>query len=56
MENDFIPVIWAPKPLISAGGLERVTAVTVTDEIITFGRYFVANVGDLPLTSCLKPR
>ncbi|KAK0242066.1 hypothetical protein EDD85DRAFT_821327 [Armillaria nabsnona] len=43
MENDFIPVIWAPKPLISAGGHERVTAVTVTDEIIAFGRHFLAN-------------
>ncbi|KAK0455479.1 FMN-linked oxidoreductase [Desarmillaria tabescens] len=46
MKNDFIRDIWAPKPFISAGGYERVTAVTAADEkndIIAFGRHFLAN-------------
>ncbi|KAG7446584.1 FMN-linked oxidoreductase [Guyanagaster necrorhizus] len=46
MKNDFIRDIWAPLPLISAGGYERVTAITTADEkndIIAFGKHFLAN-------------
>jgi NADPH2 dehydrogenase len=45
--NDFIRDIWAPKPLISAGGYDRETAVEAAEkegELIAFGRHFLANV------------
>lgn len=49
--NDFIREIWAPKPLISAGGYNRDLAIQVadrTDNLIAFGRMFISNP-DLPL-------
>ncbi|KII91975.1 hypothetical protein PLICRDRAFT_154167 [Plicaturopsis crispa FD-325 SS-3] len=48
--NDFIREIWAPRPLISAGGYERASGLEAaerTGELIAYGRYFVANP-DLP--------
>lgn len=45
--NDFIRALWSPKPLITAGGYERDTAIKVADEkgdLIGFSRYYVANV------------
>ncbi|PBK85283.1 NADH:flavin oxidoreductase/NADH oxidase [Armillaria gallica] len=59
--NDFIRELWAPRPLISAGGYTRESAMKVADEkgeLIAFGRYFISNPDlpkklrkDLPLTS-----
>lgn len=58
--NDFLRDIWRPRPLISAGGYTRDTALKVAEEkgdIIAFGRYFISNPdlpvrlqGDIPLT------
>ncbi|KAF8978857.1 hypothetical protein BDQ17DRAFT_1382476 [Cyathus striatus] len=49
--NDFVRRIWAPRPLITAGGYTRESAVEVTEkeggELIAFGRHFLANP-DLP--------
>lgn len=48
--NDFIREIWAPRPLITAGGYTRDTAVDVAEkkgDLIGFGRYFIANVSYL---------
>ncbi|KAK7447082.1 hypothetical protein VKT23_014296 [Stygiomarasmius scandens] len=48
--NDFLREIWAPKPLISAGGYSRESAMKVADEkgdVIAFGRHFISNP-DLP--------
>ncbi len=45
--NDFIHRIWAPKPLISADGYTRESAMQTADrkgDIIAFGRYFISNV------------
>ena len=45
--NDFIRDIWAPKPLIRAGGYDRETAVKAAEQegaLIGFGRHFLANV------------
>ncbi|KAF8987464.1 hypothetical protein BDQ17DRAFT_1548148 [Cyathus striatus] len=45
--NDFIRRIWAPKPLITAGGYTMESAIEVTEkkdgELIAFGRHFHAN-------------
>ncbi|KAI0696527.1 putative NADPH2 dehydrogenase chain OYE2 [Cytidiella melzeri] len=59
--NDFIRKIWAPRPLISAGGFHRELALKTSEkhdnELIAFGRHFLANPDlvlrlkkDLPLT------
>ncbi|KAK7062863.1 hypothetical protein VNI00_000359 [Paramarasmius palmivorus] len=59
--NDFLREIWAPKPLISAGGYTRESAIQQADkhpnELISFGRLFISNpdlpirlLKDLPLT------
>ncbi|KAF8998149.1 hypothetical protein BDQ17DRAFT_1400918 [Cyathus striatus] len=49
--NDFIRRIWEPRPLITAGGYTRESAIEVTEkeegELIAFGRHFIANP-DLP--------
>ncbi|KAJ3926158.1 MAG: hypothetical protein NXY57DRAFT_756697 [Lentinula lateritia] len=48
--NDFLRQIWHPKPLISAGGYTRETAMQIANEkedLIAFGRYFISNP-DLP--------
>ncbi|KAK0460570.1 uncharacterized protein EV420DRAFT_1671111 [Desarmillaria tabescens] len=44
--NDFIRRIWAPKPLISAGGYTRESAMETADKkgnIIAFGWYLISN-------------
>ncbi|EPQ51196.1 NADH flavin oxidoreductase/NADH oxidase [Gloeophyllum trabeum ATCC 11539] len=49
--NDFIRDIWAPRPLITAGGYTRDLAIEVadkTDNLVAFGRMFISNP-DLPL-------
>jgi len=47
--NDFLRDIWAPLPLISAGGFTRESAIsyaqTHENELVAFGRYFISNVG-----------
>ncbi len=46
--NDFIRKIWAPKPLISAGGYTRESGMETADEkgdLIAYGRWFISNVG-----------
>ena len=46
--NDFIRKIWAPKPLISAGGYTRESGMETADEkgdLISYGRWFISNVG-----------
>ncbi|THV03538.1 NADH:flavin oxidoreductase/NADH oxidase [Dendrothele bispora CBS 962.96] len=58
--NDFLREIWAPKPLISAGGYSRESATKTADEkgdVIAFGRIFTSNpdlpfrlLHDIPLT------
>ncbi|KAJ7451334.1 hypothetical protein FB451DRAFT_1051437 [Mycena latifolia] len=48
--NDFIRAIWGPRPLISAGGYTRETAIAAAEEkgdLIAFARLYVANP-DLP--------
>ncbi|KAK0460537.1 uncharacterized protein EV420DRAFT_214156 [Desarmillaria tabescens] len=48
--NDFIRELWAPRPLISAGGYTREEAIEVADkkgDLVAFGRYFISNP-DLP--------
>ncbi|TFK72623.1 FMN-linked oxidoreductase [Pluteus cervinus] len=49
--NDFIRDIWSPRPLISAGGYVRESALKVAEEkgdIIGAGRWFISNP-DLPV-------
>ncbi|KAJ3546905.1 hypothetical protein NM688_g5465 [Phlebia brevispora] len=49
--NDFIRAIWSPRPLISAGGYTRQTALDVAEtkgDLIAFGRSFISNP-DLPI-------
>ncbi|KAI0342276.1 NADH:flavin oxidoreductase/NADH oxidase [Trametopsis cervina] len=49
--NDFIREIWAPRPIISAGGYDRIHALEVAEskgDLIAFGRAFIPNP-DLPL-------
>jgi NADPH2 dehydrogenase len=49
--NDFIREIWAPKPLISAGGYTRDSAIRIAErgnELAAMGRYYISNVGSLP--------
>ncbi|KAH9852692.1 FMN-linked oxidoreductase [Lenzites betulinus] len=49
--NDFIRDIWLPRPLITAGGYSRASAIErseKTGELIAFGRLFISNP-DLPL-------
>ncbi len=46
-QNDFLCEILASRPFISAGGYDRELALGVaekTDNLIAFGRYFLANV------------
>ncbi|KAJ6492062.1 NADH:flavin oxidoreductase/NADH oxidase [Mycena sanguinolenta] len=50
--NDFLREIWGDRPLISAGGFSRESAIELTDKrknaLVAFGRHFIANP-DLPL-------
>ena len=46
--NDFIRNIWAPRPIISAGGYNPEIAKDIAEkkgDLIAFGRSFIANVG-----------
>ncbi|KAJ4489880.1 hypothetical protein J3R30DRAFT_3693308 [Lentinula aciculospora] len=48
--NDFVRDIWAPKPLIVAGGFDRESAIEradLTGDLIAFGRKYTSNP-DLP--------
>ena len=38
--------LWAPKPLIAAGGFTKETAIKAAEEgrLVAFGRYYIANV------------
>ncbi|PBK87111.1 FMN-linked oxidoreductase [Armillaria gallica] len=48
--NDFIRKIWAPKPLISAGGYTRESGIETADgkgDLIAYGRWYISNP-DLP--------
>jgi hypothetical protein len=54
--NDFIRDIWGDRPLISAGGYTRATAIAAAEEkgdLIAFGRSYLANVSSLCL-QCAK--
>lgn len=55
--NDFLRDIWAPKPYISAGGFDRQDAIRQAgereNELVAFGRTFIANVSILPVSSLL---
>ena len=46
--NEFIREIWAPKPLITAGGYTRETALARTqqdaNELIAFGKFYISNM------------
>ncbi|KAK0455306.1 uncharacterized protein EV420DRAFT_594258 [Desarmillaria tabescens] len=45
-ENDFLRSVWSPKPLISAGGYDRRSAIDTAEnkgDLIAFGRHFIAN-------------
>ena len=45
--NDFLRKIWAPKPMISAGGFNRETGIDTaerTGNLIAYGRLFISNV------------
>ncbi|KAJ6513742.1 hypothetical protein C8R47DRAFT_1033386 [Mycena vitilis] len=50
--NDFIREIWGDRPLISAGGFTRESAIKLAEQrknsLVAFGRHFIANP-DLPL-------
>ncbi|KZV76887.1 NADH:flavin oxidoreductase/NADH oxidase [Peniophora sp. CONT] len=52
--NDFIRKLWAPRPLMLAGGFKRDTALKAASQdadkqnvLVAFGRYFISNP-DLP--------
>ncbi|KAJ7612338.1 FMN-linked oxidoreductase [Mycena polygramma] len=49
--NDFLREIWGDRPLISAGGFDRETAIKLAEHrknaLVAFGRHFIANP-DLP--------
>lgn len=50
--NDFLRTLWAPRPFISAGNYTRDTALSAAeerDDIVAFGRRFIANVSCPPL-------
>ncbi|KJA28712.1 hypothetical protein HYPSUDRAFT_128550 [Hypholoma sublateritium FD-334 SS-4] len=48
--NDVFREIWAPRPLITAGGFTRESAIAYADkgDLVAFGRLFISNP-DLPL-------
>jgi NADPH2 dehydrogenase len=53
--NDFLREIWAPRPLISAGGYTRELSLEVAEkkgDLIAFGRPFIANVSTSDLLRC----
>lgn len=45
--NDFLRAVWSPRPLISAGGYTRESAIKAADatgDLIAFGRQYISNV------------
>ncbi|KAG6852440.1 hypothetical protein C0991_011929 [Blastosporella zonata] len=44
--SDFVRAIWAPRPLIAAGGYTRDSAIQAAEagELVAFGRHYVSNV------------
>jgi NADPH2 dehydrogenase len=49
--NDFIRETWGQKPLISAGGYTRDTAIRTAErgnELTAMGRYYISNVWSFP--------
>lgn len=45
--NQFIRELWAPRPLILAGGFSASTALAAAeehDDLVAFGRYYISNV------------
>ena len=52
--NDVFRRIWAPRPLILAGGFTRDSAIQRAEEqdvLIAFGRHFISNVSNQVWTS-----
>jgi len=48
--NDFIRKLWAPRPLILAGGFSAASALATADkhgDLVAFGRHFISNVSPL---------
>ena len=56
--NDFISQLWAPKPLITAGGYTRDSAMERTqsneNELIAFGKLYISNVSTPPSSACIS--
>jgi len=56
--NDFIRKLWVPKPLITAGGYTRGSAMDQTqsrsneNELIAFGKLYTSNVNTLSSSAC----
>lgn len=53
--NDFIRELWAPRPLVSAGGYTREDAIKTSEakgDFIAMGRYFISNVGPFVHLQC----
>ncbi|TCD64956.1 hypothetical protein EIP91_003414 [Steccherinum ochraceum] len=57
--NDFIRAVWAPRPLLSAGGYDREGGLKAAEkgDVVVYGRHFISNPDlpvrlekDLPLT------
>lgn len=44
--NDFVRAVWAPLPLIIAGGYSREKAFQAAEkgELVAFGRFYISNV------------
>ena len=55
--NEFIRQLWAPKPLITAGGYTRDSALKRTElndnELIAFAKLYISNVSTPPSLTCL---
>ena len=50
--NDFINEIWAPRPLITAGGYtsaEKIVAAAEKGSLVALGRYYISNVSCIAL-------
>jgi len=54
--NDFIRQLWAPKPLITAGGYTQASAMERTqsneNELIAFGKLYISNASTPPSSAC----
>ena len=53
--NDFIRQLWAPKPLITAGGYTRASAMerTQSNELIAFGKLYILDVSTPSSSACV---